>query len=95
MDHSPTILANKLTHFAIFCGVVPLEGHLEHLSSPFKQVTGLRPTQSIITKHLFKHSVSFCSTLAKFEAKLEMQTHCFFTFTISMKKQIAKKKPQI
>jgi hypothetical protein len=31
-------------------------------------------TQSVIAKCLFNHLVSFCSTLAKFEAKLDANT---------------------
>jgi hypothetical protein len=36
-----------------------------------KPVEGLRLTQSVITKCLFKHLVSLCHTLAKFAAKLD------------------------
>jgi hypothetical protein len=41
---------------------------------PVKPVVGLRLTQSVIAKCLFNHLVSFCRTLAKFEAKLDANT---------------------
>jgi hypothetical protein len=40
--------------FAIFSSAMLIEGHSEH-SANFKQVSGVRLTQSVITKCLFKH----------------------------------------